>query len=89
LLAEPVATVSADVEEGADLVGPVADHDDALRRDLYDHELTWTSKLRYMSRERPLPEEDTFDLTLEHVVGRVVLAGESGRRRRAGSASHR
>ena len=65
LLAEAVAAVPADVEEGVDLARAIAHDDDALARDLVHDEVAGSGQLGLVGDERPLPEEHPLDLGLE------------------------
>ena len=65
LLAEAVAAVPADVEEGVDLTRAIAHDDDALARDLVHEEVAGSGQLGLVGDERPLPEEHPLDLGLE------------------------
>ena len=66
--AEPVAPVSADVEEGVDLALPVAHHQHRVFAHVGGEEVAGVENLGFVAEEEPAAGEDIFQLFLVDVV---------------------
>src|SRR5262249_51328430 len=76
-VAEQRTAVSADVEEGIDLVGPRANHDDAFVADTPENVVTNVRELRYVTGVEPAPGDQQLHLALEDFRRYVLLARQA------------